>query len=142
MASALAMRPSEYAIKQEMEGCLSLHPTLSVSASKHAKYDHNLMFPDFLYAKCNFLTQIEHAKWPLAVVDTFNWFFYNIENHVLRQQAKQGERVLLHYTSRVRTKWHDTPPADHFNIAVINNMLMDTIMQELHYRELGRGIAQ
>ncbi|KAG6328554.1 hypothetical protein ID866_10535 [Astraeus odoratus] len=129
VASALAMRPSEYAIKcleafkyvplwyfmleglanatrvvcqddtkeslaltQEMEGGLALHPTLSVTASKHAKYDHNLAFPNFLYAKCNFLVQIECAKWPPAVIDSFNWFFYNLENHVLRQQAKEEKR--------------------------------------------------
>ncbi|KAG6333309.1 hypothetical protein ID866_5776 [Astraeus odoratus] len=76
------------ALTQETEGGLALHPTLLVVASKHAKYDHNLAFSNFLYAKCNFLIQIEHAKWPPTIVDSFNWFFYNLENHVLRQQAE------------------------------------------------------
>ncbi|KAG6329060.1 hypothetical protein ID866_10029 [Astraeus odoratus] len=71
----------------------------------------------------------------------FNWFFYNLENHVLWQQAEWGERILLHYASRVRTEWHNASPADHFNIAVINRMLMDSSAQELHSRDLGRGIA-
>ncbi|KAG6329112.1 hypothetical protein ID866_9977 [Astraeus odoratus] len=112
------------ALTQEMEGSLALHPTLSVTASKQAKYDHNLAFLNFLYAKCNFLIQIKHAKWPPAVVDSFNLFFYSLENHVLRQQAERGEKILLHYAT------------------VINNVLMDTIMQELHSKELGWGITQ
>ncbi|KAG6329202.1 hypothetical protein ID866_9887 [Astraeus odoratus] len=85
--------------------------------------------------------QIECAKWPPAVIGSFNWFFYNLENHVLRQQAEQGEKILLHYANRVRTEWHDMLPADCFNIAVINNAFMDTIAQELHSKELGWGIA-
>ncbi|KAG6328015.1 hypothetical protein ID866_11074 [Astraeus odoratus] len=76
------------ALTQEMEGSLALCSTLLVTASKHTKYDHNLTFSDFLYAKCNFLMHIECAKWPLAVIDSFNWFFYNLENHMLIQQAK------------------------------------------------------
>ncbi|KAG6326158.1 hypothetical protein ID866_12930, partial [Astraeus odoratus] len=129
------------ALMQETEGGLSLHPTLSVSASKHTKYDHNLAFPEFLYAKCSFLTHIECAGWPTAAVDVFNWFFYNLENHVLRQQAEWGERVLLHYVSRVRAEWHDIPPANCFDISIINEALMSSITQELHSREIGRSIA-
>ncbi|KAG6329799.1 hypothetical protein ID866_9288 [Astraeus odoratus] len=42
------------------------------------------------------MIRIEHVRWPAVAVNTFNWFFYNLENHVLRQQV---ERVLLHYTT-------------------------------------------
>ncbi|KAG6330820.1 hypothetical protein ID866_8269 [Astraeus odoratus] len=128
-------------LTQETEEALSLCPTLSISASKHAKYDHNLFFTEFLYAKCNFLIHIEHTDWPMAAVDTLNWFFYNLENHVLRQQAKRGERVLLHYASRVMTKWHDIPPANQFDLSIINKALMSSIVQELHSREMERSIA-
>ena len=89
------------ALTQDTGTGLTLRPTLSISASKFAKYDHNLTFTEFLFAKNNFLTHIEHAKWPGPVVDSFNWFFYNLETHVLWQEESQGERVLLHYVSRV-----------------------------------------
>ncbi|KAG6329180.1 hypothetical protein ID866_9910 [Astraeus odoratus] len=88
-----------------------------------------------------FLTHIEHTKWPMTVVDTFNWFFYNLEMHVLRQEEEDGERILLHYMSRVWANWHNSPPAKQFNIALINENLMHSIVCELHSRELGRGMA-
>ncbi|KIM50347.1 hypothetical protein SCLCIDRAFT_145756 [Scleroderma citrinum Foug A] len=47
--------------------------------------------------------------------------------HVLWQEESWGERVLLHYASRVRTNWHDAPPAECFNIAAINETLMNSI---------------
>ncbi|KAG6327946.1 hypothetical protein ID866_11143 [Astraeus odoratus] len=74
--TARVVRPDDakelLALTQETEGGLALHPTLLVVASKHNKYDHNLTFSDFLYAKCNFLIQIEHTKWPPAVVDSLS----------------------------------------------------------------------
>jgi len=129
------------ALTQETGTGLSLRPTLSISASKFAKYDHNLTFSKFLFAKNNFLTHFERAKWPGLVVDSFNWFFYNLETHVLRQEESRGERVLLHYASRVRTNWHDASPTERFNIAAINENLMSSIARELDSRDIGRGVA-
>ncbi|KAG6328620.1 hypothetical protein ID866_10469 [Astraeus odoratus] len=48
-------------LTQEAEGSLALRPTLSVTASKHARYDHNLSFTKFLYAKNMFLTHISRC---------------------------------------------------------------------------------
>ncbi|KIO00953.1 hypothetical protein M404DRAFT_111406, partial [Pisolithus tinctorius Marx 270] len=119
------------ALMREGEGSITLRPTLSVAASKQARYDHDLSFNDFLFARNGFLLHIEQAKWSPKVVDSFNWFFFNIETHVFRQQGDQGERVLLHYASRVRADWHDTPAAECFNIATINETLLNYIAQEL-----------
>ncbi|KIM60733.1 hypothetical protein SCLCIDRAFT_45074, partial [Scleroderma citrinum Foug A] len=126
------------ALTQDTGTGLTLRPTLSISASKFAKYDHNLTFAEFLFAKNNFLTHIERAKWPGPVFDSFNWFFYNLETHVLRQEESRGERVLLHYVSCVRTNWHDAPPAERFNIAAINETLMNSIARELDSGDVGR----
>ncbi|KAI6138308.1 hypothetical protein BKA82DRAFT_25588 [Pisolithus tinctorius] len=90
--------------------------------------------------KNGFLLHIEWAKWLLKVVDSFNWFFFNIETHVFRQQGDWGERVLLHYASWVRADWHDTHAAEHFNIATINKTLLNYIAQELNSRDIGKGI--
>ncbi|KAG6326241.1 hypothetical protein ID866_12848, partial [Astraeus odoratus] len=102
--------PSEYAIKRleafkyvplwyfTIEG---LADAAKIMSSKHARYNHNLSFTKFLYAKNTFLTHIECAKWPATVVDAFNWFFYNLETHILRQKEEDRERILLHYASRV-----------------------------------------
>jgi len=130
------------ALTQGTGTCLSLCPTLSISASKFAKYDHNLTFSEFLFTKTNFLTHIEGAKWLGPVVDSFNWFFYNLETHVLQQEESRGERVLLHYASHVRTNWHDASPAERFNIAAINENLMNSITCELDSKDVGRGVAQ
>ncbi|KIN98396.1 hypothetical protein M404DRAFT_157821, partial [Pisolithus tinctorius Marx 270] len=124
----------------EVEGSITLRPTLSVAASKRARYDHNLSFNDFLFARNGFLLHIEREKWSPKVVDSFNWFFFNIETHVFRQQGDQGERVLLHYASWVRADWHDTPAAERFNIATINETLLNYIAQELNSRDIGKGI--
>ena len=106
---------------------LALHPTITVAAFKQARFDHNLTFSEFLFAKNNFMTSIEHAEWPAEVVNSFNWFFYNLDTHQLRQEGERGDRVLLHYASRVRAHWHDALPAEHFNIATINESLVNLI---------------
>ncbi|KAI6143039.1 hypothetical protein BKA82DRAFT_28828 [Pisolithus tinctorius] len=136
----IQMRPSEYAIKRLETFNITLQPTLSVAASKQARYDHDLSFNNFLFARNGFLLHIEWAKWSPKVVDSFNWFFFNIETHVFRQQGDRGERVLLHYASQVRADWHDTPAAERFNIATINEMLLNYIAQELNSRDIGKGI--
>ncbi|KAG6328549.1 hypothetical protein ID866_10540 [Astraeus odoratus] len=43
------------------------------------EYDHNLSFPDFLYAKCNFLVHIQCSRWSAVAVNAFNWLLYNLD---------------------------------------------------------------
>ncbi|KIM64087.1 hypothetical protein SCLCIDRAFT_115771, partial [Scleroderma citrinum Foug A] len=129
------------ALTQDIGTGLTLCPTLSISAFKFSKYDHNLTFTEFLFAKNNFLTHIKCAKWPGPVVDSFNWFFYNLEMHVLWQEESWGERVLLHYMSCIQTNWHDAPPAECFNIVAINETLMNLIARELDSGDVGQGVA-
>ena len=129
------------ALTQDTDSGLTLRPTIAVSASKRTKYDHDLTFPEFLFAKNNFLACIERAQWPAPVIDSFNWFFYNLETHALRQGEERGERVLLNYASKVRLHWHDTPAEEHYNIASINEVLINSIARDLDARDLGKGLA-
>ena len=50
-------------------------------ASKNAKLNHHLLYAEFMYAKNLFLTAINNAKWGKETVDSFNWFFHNLDNH-------------------------------------------------------------
>ena len=50
-------------------------------ASKNMKLDHYLPYAEFMYAKNLFLMTIDNAKWGKETVDSFNWFFHNLDNH-------------------------------------------------------------
>ncbi|KAH0839404.1 hypothetical protein J3R83DRAFT_122 [Lanmaoa asiatica] len=94
------------------------------AASKNAKLDHQLAFSEFLFARNLFLTAIQNANWGDATVDTFNWFFHHLENHVIREEGDRGERALLHYAHRVRLDWHDKlKQRKAYNIGVIKDEL-------------------
>ncbi|KAG6327579.1 hypothetical protein ID866_11509 [Astraeus odoratus] len=87
------------AITQASEGNITVCAANSLSASKNTKLDHQLDYGEFMFAKNHFLITIENARWGNKVVDAFNWFFHNLDNHPLCEEGPQGERALLLYTS-------------------------------------------
>ncbi|KAI6156680.1 hypothetical protein BKA82DRAFT_106157, partial [Pisolithus tinctorius] len=124
------------AITQAGEGNVTLHTANSLTASKNAKPDHRLTFAEYMYAKNHFLTCIKNAGWGNKLVDAFNWFFHRLDNHHLRDWGDQGERMLLHYASKVQQDWHDKATWNQaYNIGIINEDLLADIRQDLDTKD-------
>ncbi|KAH0832214.1 hypothetical protein J3R83DRAFT_13177 [Lanmaoa asiatica] len=117
--------------------------TTSLTASKNAKLDHQLPFSKFLFARNYFLTAIQNTKWGDATVDTFNWFFHNIENHTIWKEGDQGERALLHYAHRVHLDWHNKlKQSKAYNIGTIKDELVERIARELDSKYIWSNLEQ
>ncbi|KAG6325995.1 hypothetical protein ID866_13094 [Astraeus odoratus] len=56
---------------------------------------------DYMYAKNQFLITIKNAKWGNKAINTFNWFFHNLDNHPLWDEGVCGGCALLLYASCV-----------------------------------------
>ena len=82
------------------EGQVTMRSAASLVASKNAKLDHQLTYTEFMFAKNLFLTAIDNVKWGDDTVDSFNWFFHNLDNHPIREEGERGEKALLLYASR------------------------------------------
>jgi hypothetical protein len=61
-------------------------------------------------------------------------FFYAIENHPSRMNHDDyADNVLVIYQARAQRFWHDTlSQGKGFNIAIINDRLLEQISQEFH----------
>lgn len=79
---------------------LTLRPVASVKGSRNAKADHELSFSDFLQAKNAFLKHLGQAAWPEKHVNALAKFFWNIENHPIRDNLN-SDPIALHYASVV-----------------------------------------
>ncbi|KAG9314453.1 hypothetical protein JVU11DRAFT_5250 [Chiua virens] len=131
------------AITKAEEGQVTVRSAGSLSASKNAKLDHQLSYSEFMYAKNLFLTAIDNAKWGNDTVDSFNWFFHNLDNHPMREESERGEKALLLYASRARADWHDKLAlCKAYNIATINEDLLTKIARELDSREVRANLEQ
>ena len=96
-----------------------------------------------MFTKNLFLTAIDNVKWGDDTVDSFNWFFHNLDNHPIREEGERGEKALLLYTSRAQTDWHDKLTLRKaYNIATINEDLLARIVRELDSREVHANIEQ
>ncbi|KAG6370948.1 hypothetical protein JVT61DRAFT_10837 [Boletus reticuloceps] len=145
--AARAVRQSDendtLAITKAEEGQVTVRSAGSLAASKNAKLDHQLTYSEFMYAKNLFLTAIDNAKWGDDAIDSFNWFFHNLDNHPMREEGDRGERALLLYASRARTDWHDKLVLRKaYNIATINEELLAKIARELDSREVRANLEQ
>ena len=69
------------AVTKADKGQVTVRSAGSLAASKNAKLDHQLTYNKFMYATNLFLTAINNTKWGEEAVNTFNWFFHNIDNH-------------------------------------------------------------
>ena len=69
------------AVTKSEEGQVSVQSAGSLMASKNVKLDHHLPYAEFMYTKNLFLMAIDNAKWGEETVDSFNWFFHNLDNH-------------------------------------------------------------
>ncbi|KAG6328030.1 hypothetical protein ID866_11059 [Astraeus odoratus] len=85
------------AITQASEGNITFQAENSLTTSKNVKLDHQLAYGEYMFAKNHFFVAIENTRWGNKVVDTFNWFFHNLDGHLLCKEGPKGECVLLLY---------------------------------------------
>ena len=124
-------------VTKSEEGQVTVCSAGSLTASKNVKLNHQLSYPEFMYTKNLFLMAIKNVKWGDKVVDSFNWFFHNLDNHSICEEGEQGEKALLLYALRACMDWHDKLALwKAFNIASINEDLLTKIVCKLNSREV------
>ncbi|KAJ7447174.1 hypothetical protein FB451DRAFT_1006647, partial [Mycena latifolia] len=114
---------------------LSLKPLTAYKASKKVVRDEDLSYAQLSIAKTGFLTAIAEADWPLEHRAALASFFYAVDGHPSRMNHDDhAENIMVIYAARARRYWHDVlpHPTKSFNIAVINDKLLDNISQEYH----------
>jgi len=85
------------------------------------------------YAKTGYLQNLKRARWPAKHIDTLAHFFIALKSSLFRVRT-HGEKILITYQSRVRRHWHDqlkSETGDGFNIALINNGLLESISNKI-----------
>ncbi|KAF5377919.1 hypothetical protein D9615_006696 [Tricholomella constricta] len=117
----------------KMGEMVMLRPVASVQASKRVVQDADLTWEQFHYAQRSFVEHVLKAGWPEDHAQSLVRFFVHLENspYINRENGKQ---ILLTYQARVRRNWMDVMKQSEgavFNIALINNDLMETIARDL-----------
>lgn len=113
---------------------LTIRPVASVKASKNARPNYELTFSEFLQGKNSYLHHIKQSSWPDKHINALAEFFWNLENHPARSNPN-GDAVALQYAARIRRQWHDdlkNNTGKAFNIAIINENLMNSMMFEVN----------
>ena len=118
---------------------LTLHPVALVKVSKLAKADHELMLTEILQACTSYLEHIKEAGWPDKHVTALFKFFWNIECHPFHLSMQHGDHILTTYAAKIRRHWHNKlKMGNAFNIAIINENLLQHIVVEVNDAMLGK----
>ncbi|KAF9235327.1 hypothetical protein BU15DRAFT_64919 [Melanogaster broomeanus] len=116
----------------KVDDVLTVRPVAAVKASRNAIEDHELNITDFLRAKNSYLHHLDKAGWTQRHTDSLAQFFWHLENHPFRD-GPNGNIIIMTYAHRVRRNWHDNLKLGKgFNIAIINESLMNTIAFEVN----------
>ena len=117
----------------KMGDLVSLRSISALRASKNVIQDVDLTWNQLTYAKTSYLQHLGKAGWPQKHVDALAHFFIALESSPFRGRT-HGEKILITYQAKVRRHWHDQLKLDDgggFNIALIDNKLLETISNEL-----------
>ena len=75
-------------VTKSEEGQVTVCSAGPLVMSKNAKPNHQLPYAEFMFAKNLFLTAIDNVKWGDNMVDSFNWFFHHLDNHLMREEGE------------------------------------------------------
>ena len=82
-------------------------------------------------SKNTMLRFMDLCDWPQKHIQSFTHFYFNIEVDPMRSRPN-GERILIAYQAKVRHQWHDDiARGQGFNIAPINQKLLNTVAEEV-----------
>ncbi|KAJ7648791.1 hypothetical protein DFH06DRAFT_948891, partial [Mycena polygramma] len=113
---------------------LSLKPLTAFRASKKVVRDEELTWTQLSIAKTGYMSAIGAAGWSTEHRAAISSFFYAIENHPSRMNHDDyADNILIIYQARARRFWHDMlAQGTGFNLAIINDKLVEKISQEYH----------
>ena len=119
------------AMHQRTHDVVSSRPVSALKASKNVVQDADLTWRQMEMAKITLFQYIAKCGWAEKAVTTLAQFFMNLGAHHYRERD-YGEHALLSYQARVRRDWHDgLELGAGFNIAIINETLLQSIYHEI-----------
>jgi hypothetical protein len=126
----------------KVDDMVSFRPVSALKASKNVIQDIDLTWRQMEIAKTTLIQQITKSGWAEKAVTTLAQFFMSLEVHHYRQRA-YGEHALLVYQARVRRNWHDQLKlGSSFNIAIINETLLQSIHREIMDRKQAESLDE
>ncbi|KAJ7156784.1 hypothetical protein C8R46DRAFT_909799 [Mycena filopes] len=119
---------------------LSLKPLTAYKASRKVIRDEDLSWAQLTLAKTGYLGALEAAGWPQAYRAMMATFFYGIENHDSRlNHDEYADNILIIYQAESRRFWHGAlTQGKGFNLALINDKLLDSVSRKFHTRLQGK----
>lgn len=126
----------------KVDDMVSFRPVSALKASKNVVQDVDLSWRQMEIAKTTLIQQITKCGWADKAITALAQFFMNLEVHHYRQRA-YGEHALLVYQARVRRNWHDQlKQGGAFNIAIINETLLQLIHREIMDKKQAESIDE
>ncbi|KAF8164712.1 hypothetical protein B0H34DRAFT_761440 [Crassisporium funariophilum] len=126
----------------KIDEMVSLRPVSALRASKNIIQDIDLTWRQMEIAKTTLIQQITKCRWPDKAVMAIAQFSMNLEVHQYRQRA-YGEQALLIYQARVWREWHDRLKQNQgYNIAKINDALLQAIHREIMDKRQAESIDE
>ena len=115
----------------KVDEVVSFRPVSALKASRNIIQDMELSWQQMKISKTTLIQHIIKCSQAQKAITPLVQFFMNIKVHHYCQRA-YGEHALLTYQAHVRHDWHDQLKlGSSFNIAVINEMLLQLIHQEI-----------
>ena len=112
---------------------VSFRSISAVRASKNVIQDIDLSWNQLTHTKTSYLQHLGKAGWPQKHINALARFFIGLESSLFCTRT-HGERILITYQARVHRHWHNRLKQDDdgsFNIALINNNLLEAIVNEI-----------
>ncbi|KAH9032605.1 hypothetical protein EDB85DRAFT_1890661 [Lactarius pseudohatsudake] len=137
-------RPASYALdKIDNLEYVKLDYFTDLRPSKNIRNDEDLSWMEMLEAKTVMLYFMAKSRfWPTAHSESLKAFFVALERHPGRSQMNVKEALVV-YQSRVRRKWFDALARNEsFNIGLIDDDLVRTILGEVNARIWERKFDQ
>ncbi|KAF8978460.1 hypothetical protein BDQ17DRAFT_1338743 [Cyathus striatus] len=80
--------------------------------------------------------------WDQELLDSFADFFTGLDKHQIREEP-YGDKAIVEYQAQARREWHDMQLSrEGMNLAIINNMLLKNIQQEIMIKKGAESIQE
>lgn len=116
----------------KVDDLVALKPVTSFKASRNVVSDADLTWRQLNMGKNTMIRYMEICGWPQKHIQSFAHFYFNLELDPMRSRPN-GEKILIMYHAKARRQWHeDISRGQGFNIASINQRLLNTVAEEVY----------